>query len=124
MIDLIPEVVSALRGRPELIDLLGGDYIWRHFVPEDYAEQFPRITFFEMINNDNRYAEDAADSSEIHFQVDVWHKAATAALGTEVDIAMKASGFARYSGADLFEEDTKIYHKALRYRTVRRYEED
>ncbi|WP_375104644.1 DUF3168 domain-containing protein [Paenibacillus sp. RS8] len=124
MIDLIPEVVSALCGRAELIDLLGGDYIWRHDVPEDYAEQFPRITFFEMINNDNRYVEDVADASEIHFQVDVWHKAATAALGTEVDAAMKGAGFARYSGADLFEEDTKIYHKALRYRTVRRYEED
>lgn len=124
MIDLIPEVGAALSGRPELISLLGGDYIWRHDVPKQDAEQFPRITFFELSNFDNRYAEDEADSSEIHFQIDIWHKAATAKIGTQVDIAMKAAGFARYSGADLYEEDTKIYHKALRYRTVRRYEED
>lgn len=124
MIDLVPEVAAVLRNRAELIQLLGGDFIWRHDVPEDYEEQFPRITFFEMSNFDNRYVEDAADSSEIHFQIDIWHKSATAKIGTQVDAAMKEAGFARYSGADLFEEDTKIYHKALRYRTVRRYEED
>lgn len=124
MIDLISEVGAALSNRPELISLLGGDFIWRHKVPEQFEKQFPRITFFEMSNFDDSYAEDAADSSEIHFQIDIWHTGATAKIGTQVDIAMKEAGFARYSGADLFEEDTNIYHKALRYRTVRRYEED
>lgn len=125
MINLIPEVAAALRGNAALISLLGGDRIYRHWVPEDKKDIFPRVTFFELSNFDNRYVEDTADASEIHHQVDIWSMdPSTAALGTEVDAAMKGIGFARYSGADLYEEDTKIYHKALRYRTVRRYEED
>ncbi|MEK4141146.1 DUF3168 domain-containing protein [Paenibacillus sp. FSL M7-0547] len=125
MINLVPEVAAALRGSAELIGLLSGDRIYRHTVPSDKAKLFPRITFFEMSNFDNRYIEDLADSSEIHYQVDIWSmNPSTAALGTAVDVAMKGVGFARYSGADLYEEDTKIYHKAMRYRMVRRYEEE
>ncbi|MNB67229.1 hypothetical protein D3C81_309340 [compost metagenome] len=125
MINLIPEVAAALRGSTNLLTLLGGDRIYRHIVPADKQDVFPRVTFFELSNFDSRYAEDQADASEIHFQVDVWSKAAsTAELGSAVDEAMKGAGFGRYSGADLYEEDTKIYHKALRYRTVRGYEEE
>jgi hypothetical protein len=125
MINLVPEVAAALRGSAELISLLGGEHIYRHWVPKDKENVFPRVTFFELSNFDNHYAEDAADSSEVHYQVDIWSMdPSTAEVGTEVDAAMKGAGFARYSGADLYEDDTKIYHKALRYRTVRRYEED
>ncbi|URN96914.1 MAG: DUF3168 domain-containing protein [Candidatus Pristimantibacillus lignocellulolyticus] len=81
-----------------------------------YADAFPRITFFEVINEDSEFADDEAYASDISIQIDVWSKASTSAISKEVDRVMKAQGWSRTTGADLYEEDTKIFHKALRYR--------
>lgn len=71
---------------------------------------------FEVDNRDSAFADDRAVAADVVVQIDIWHKQSTSELAGEVDRSMKAEGWARTSSADLFEEDTGVYHKALRYR--------
>lgn len=122
MIDLKPEILQALRGNAALVSLLGGPKVWPEVAPDAAAE--PYITFFEITNFDDLYLDDSAAASEIHFQVDIWSKGNTASITKEVDKTMKSIGFYRTSAADLYESETKTYHKALRYKTYRMIEEE
>ncbi len=117
MINVKPEVLAALEGNPGLVSLLGGPYIYQLKAPEGLDKY---ITLFELTNFDSAWADDTALTAEVHLQVDVWVKeASTSAIAAEVDKTMKALGFKRTGSADLYEDDTKIFHKALRYVTER-----
>lgn len=119
MIDIKPVVLQALESNQALVDLIGQDrdglvrIYQRGTVP--YADEFPRITFFEYVNYDNEFADDEEIGSLIAVQVDIWHMVSTTAIAKAVDKAMKAAGFRRTSAADLYEDDTKVFHKGLRY---------
>lgn len=114
MINAKEIIRTALLNNAELIALLGGDRIYQLVAKQ--ADEFPRITFFEIDNADAAFADDEAYASSISVQIDVWSRASTFAIANEVDKTMKELGFARTSGPDFYEQDTKIYHKALRYR--------
>jgi len=113
MIDLKPTVLQALEGNAALVSLLGGKRIYQLAAPN--AEEYPRITFFEMTNFDSDFADDDPTTSMVSFQIDVWSKGSTTAIGQEVDRTMKSIGFRRTSSADLYEEDVKVYHKGMRF---------
>lgn len=118
MINLIPIVLQALESNPALVSLIGYDRdgsarIYQLAAP--YADDFPRITFFEMINFDSDFADDEAIESRISFQIDIWSKESTMPIAKEVDRTMKELGFRRTSTADLYEDDVKVYHKGMRY---------
>ena len=121
MIDLKPEILQALRGNIALVELLGGPKVWPEVAPESTKE--PYITFFELVNVDDQYADDKAYASEIHYQVDVWSKGNTGPIAIEVNKTMEALGFYRTGAVDLYEDDTKTYHKALRYKINRTIKE-
>lgn len=120
MIDLKPEIRQALLNNAALVSLLGGSKVWPEVAPDTVVE--PYITFFEITNFDDLYLDDSAATSEIHFQIDIWAKGNTATIAKEVDKTMKSIGFARTSAADLYENDTKTYHKAMRFKTYRMIE--
>ena len=73
------------------------------------------ITFFSYLEQGEQYADNEEKETGYYIQLDVWSKNDYTELVENVTNAMKAAGFRRTSAADLFEEDTKIYHKALRY---------
>lgn len=108
------EIRSALLANISLVTLLGGQRIYQLAAPN--AEEYPRITFFEIENADNQFADDEPYASQVFVQIDVWSKGSTSAISGEVDQTMKQLGYRRYGGADLYEIDTAVYHKALRYR--------
>jgi hypothetical protein len=117
--DIKVEVRSSLLANVQLVALLGGitstnQRIYQLAAPN--ADEFPRITFFELDNVSSAFADDTAYAADVSIQVDIWSKGSTSAIAGEVDQTMKAFGFARTSGADLYETDTKVYHKAMRYR--------
>lgn len=121
MINVKPEVLAALEGNAELVGLLGGPNIYQLKAPEGLEKY---ITLFELTNFDSAWADGAAITAEVHLQVDIWVKgASTSAIAAEVDKIMKTLEFKRTSGADFYENDTGIYHKALRYVTEREYKE-
>jgi hypothetical protein len=74
------------------------------------------ITFFEY----NQFSAFNADNDEIitayFIQVDVWSKGDYTSLVEQVREKMKEINFRRTSEVDIYEQDTEIYHKALRFR--------
>lgn len=117
MIDMKSNVFAALKANAALITLLGsGIRISKTQAPN--TDVFPRITLFEISNEDSLYLDDAAYASEIGLQIDIWQMTEnTFPIAAQVDLTMKSLRFKRIGSQDLFEEDTKVFHKALRYRT-------
>ncbi|MED1642267.1 DUF3168 domain-containing protein [Brevibacillus agri] len=118
--DIKTEVRAALLNNAALVSLLGGQRVYQLVAPK--ADEYPRITFFEVTNYDAAFADDVPIMADVIVQIDVWSKVSTSAISGEVNKTMKAQGWSRTSAADLYEDDTQVYHKALRYR--RQYEED
>jgi len=117
MINIKPEVLTALEENADLLALLGGSHIYQLKAPEGLNKY---ITLFELTNFDSTWADGTAITSEVHLQLDVWVKgASTSPIAAQADKTMKSLGFKRTGSADLYEDDTKIYHKALRYVTER-----
>ncbi|WP_051570333.1 tail completion protein gp17 [Paenibacillus ehimensis] len=115
IIDIKTEIRQALLNNAALVSLLGGPRVYQLAAPR--ADEYPRITFFEVTNYDSEFADDGAYASDVTVQIDVWAKDSTSTIAAEIDVTMKGLGYFRTSGADLYEDDTKVYHKALRYRT-------
>jgi hypothetical protein len=113
MIDLKPQVDQALKNDTDLVNLLGGKRVYQIKAPN--ANEYPRITFSEVNNIDSDYADDSAVSAEIRLQIDVWSKSNYSAIVARVNAIMESLGFTRYYSIDLYESDTDVFHKALRY---------
>lgn len=109
-------VMTALQTSTALTTLLGsGKRIFFQDPDDENKPKFPRITYFEVDNFGNLFADDQEVGSEILYQVDLWSKASTTAIAKEVDTIMIGLDFIRQSSQDLYETDTKIFHKAMTY---------
>lgn len=123
MINIKPKIVKALDENQALISLLGGPRIYQIAVPIKEADRYPRITYFEINNVDDDYGDDDPLTSRISVQISIWTKDTIDTSGAtqlmpiaqEVDKAMKGLGFVRTIAFDLYEDDTKVFHKAMRY---------
>ncbi|AZF88354.1 structural protein [Bacillus phage AP631] len=113
MINLRPDILQALENDQELVSLLGGKRIYYRKAKK--AEEFPRITYFELDNRPDGFADNEESESEITFQIDIWSKGSTTAIQKKVNEIMKSIGFSRYAVADLYEDDTQIFHYAMRF---------
>jgi hypothetical protein len=120
--DVKVTVRNALLANAALVALLGGKRIYQ--LSTSNATEYPRITFFEVVNRDSEFADDQSIASEIVMQIDVWSKGSTSAIAKEIDKTMKELGYFRMSAPDFYEEDTKVYHKAMRFRNTIEEDED
>lgn len=110
-------VVTALQTSSALTTLLGtGQRIFFQRPIGEATATFPRITYFEVDNRGSLFADDQEIGSEIIFQIDLWGTASLTAIAKEVDSIMTDLDFNRVSAPDLYEQDTKIHHKPMRYR--------
>lgn len=73
------------------------------------------ITFFEYLGQGESFADNEEKSTGHYIQVDIWSLSDYSTLVNSVLTAMKTAGFKRISEADLYENDTKIYHKPIRF---------
>ncbi|WAH38618.1 tail completion protein gp17 [Alicyclobacillus dauci] len=117
MIDIKPEVRNALIGDADLVSMLGGERVYSIKAPN--ADEYPRITMFDIYNMDQDFADDTVLSNEILVQIDVWDQGNYNSIVSKVDDIVHGLGLIRYYATDLYEEDTYVYHKVLRYRTTR-----
>ena len=76
---------------------------------------FPYITFFEYLQQGEEFCDDGEVGIGHYVQVDVWSKTDYATLVDQVKTNLTNANFKRTSEADLYESDTQIYHKALRF---------
>ncbi|GKX65646.1 hypothetical protein [Inconstantimicrobium mannanitabidum] len=74
------------------------------------------VTFILVSDTEEDYSDDEAESINYLIQVDIWSKQNMETLKENIKATMKTLDNCTYeSGADLYEDDVKIYHKALRF---------
>lgn len=73
------------------------------------------ITFHEYFETGEEYEDDVETLTAHYVQVDVWSKNDYAELVKKVKDNLTKMGFKRLNEIDLYEEDTKIYHKGLKF---------
>lgn len=73
------------------------------------------ITFHEYLETGEEYEEDEESLTSHYVQVDVWSKTDYTDLVKEVKNQLIAASFKRLSEIDLYEEETKIFHKGLKF---------
>ncbi|MDQ7095944.1 hypothetical protein REC12_20325 [Desulfosporosinus sp. PR] len=73
------------------------------------------ITFFCYNEQGEAWAENDEIATGYYVQVDIWSKSDYSTLEEQVLGAMQDAGFYRKTSQDFYEEDTKIYHKAMRF---------
>ncbi len=120
MIDVKANVETLLKNTPALVTLLGAKHIY-HDVTTN-AKQYPRIVLYDVSLPDTDYADDLPQAYEPTVQVSIFHKEATLAVFIEVDKAMKAAGWRRTAGHEVYEEDEMIYHRPARFKNKLLYD--
>lgn len=75
------------------------------------------ITFFEYGESSALDTDNKEQRTGYYVQVDVWTKDGSLYTGLvdQVKEALTGAGLKRRSAVDLYEQETKVYHKALRF---------
>jgi hypothetical protein len=76
----------------------------------------PVISYFEVNNIGSLFADDVEIGSSLTYQVDIWGNSSLTSYANSVNTAMTGLNFVRTLSQDLYEQDTKIYHKVMRFR--------
>ena len=71
------------------------------------------ITFHEMLNQTELSAEDTELIDGHYIALDIWGDEPTEETAEKVRNAMREMGAARRDERDIYEEDTKTYHRAM-----------
>lgn len=102
--------------KPEILKLLKQlDVKTNYYYPQNF-NQLPIVTYYELENRTLLTSADGEELlSEVTYSIDVWSKESTSEISIQIDKLMRSIGFRRTSSNDLFEPDTKINHKVLRY---------
>lgn len=86
---------------------------------DDEPIPFPRVVYQEIRNDDTDYRDNEPTSAIVGFQISIFTDSETVSKETPiakaVDKLIKSIGYKRYDLQDLYETDTKRYHKAMRY---------
>ncbi|MDT8717605.1 hypothetical protein IAI10_13110 [Clostridium sp. 19966] len=73
------------------------------------------VTFILLNEDVEGYSDDEDEITGTEFQVDIWSRDNVEDLKKQIKKALKAIDCTFLQGQDQYEEDTKIYHKALRF---------
>ena len=123
---IIKAIRTALLGDSAITALLGGDYVFMSEIMQ--TNQFPSITIKLSSESSKRrvgyFAIKKRDNGDI-LACDIWSKSSryqTYQIADRIDVVLisaDVSGTRSWtkigSGGDMYEADTKIYHKPMRY---------
>ncbi len=73
------------------------------------------ITFFIYLDQPESHADDKERVTGYYVQVDIWSKKDYTDLANTVHEKMVEAGFRKLNFYDLYEEELKVYHKAMRF---------
>lgn len=117
MINLKPTVLAALKNDPALSKLIAGRVIFMSLPDEP---EFPCITYYEQNNSPALVGDGKELTSESVMVIDIWSRSSTTVIAHAVDNVMAGLRFVREFAGDLYESDTRVYHKSMRYRNKSR----
>ncbi len=78
------------------------------------GEETKYITFFQYNGQNEEYSDDETERYGYYYQIDIWSKEDYIELENNVKEVFKTKWVRLLDEADLYEEDTKIYHKGIR----------
>jgi hypothetical protein len=73
------------------------------------------ITYFIFNEMGDLFADNEEIVTGYHVQVDIWSKGDYTDIENQLKELMTAAGFKRTYAIELYEEETHIYHKAIRF---------
>lgn len=118
MLNIKAKVYATLVGDSALVALLGSSSKILFAYPNDFTA-LPVVTYQEINQTDEEqgYWDDTPNSVESTIQVDVWvSSGSTTNIVQRIDTIMHGLLFNTDYSADMYEPDTKIQHRVLRYR--------
>lgn len=118
MLGVKAKVFSALTGDAILVGLLGSASKIQFYYPNDF-NTLPIVTYQEINQADEPqgYWDDTPNSVESTIQIDVWvSSGSTTNIVSRIDQIMHGLLFNVDYSADMYEPDTKIQHRVMRYR--------
>lgn len=116
MLDVKKYVYSALKNDSALVALLGSNTKIQFYYPNDF-NVLPIVTYQELDQTDIEYYDNSPAAVESTIQIDVWvSSAGIVDIVQSIDDIMHGLLFNVDFSADLYEPDTKIQHRVMRYR--------
>ncbi|KRG15614.1 hypothetical protein ACA30_05865 [Virgibacillus soli] len=114
--DAQAELLSALKANEKLTSLVAGGF---HNLVAKQKADFPRVVYTEIRNSDEGFADNEVKKSIVNFQISIFCDEATIHKQTQITkiVAkiMHELQYKKYDSHDLYEEDTKLYHRGLRF---------
>ena len=77
--------------------------------------KYPYITFFTYLDTTMQHADDEEIVTGYFIKIDIWSKTDYTEISKEVHESMLAANFIKQRFHDLYEDDTKVYHKVMRF---------
>ena len=83
-------------------------------------KNLPCISYYEINNAPSVFADDGEYTADILYTVDVWDKGSdgVSALALLADGALAAAGFMREFAADVYNPDSSVRHKTMRFKLI------
>lgn len=104
--------VRSLLMDNSIISLTGDNKV--HYIHAD-APRTPYIEYEFYDENGNAYAEGEEIATNFYLQVDIFSTGSFSDLEEKIKEKLKGAGFNRTGGADLYEKETSLFHKAMRF---------
>ena len=79
------------------------------------TDKFPYVTFFTYLDTGRLHSDDKETITGYFVQVDVWSKADYTNLVKDIHESMLTANFIKQQYHDLYEPDTGVYHKVMRF---------
>lgn len=107
---LLPEVYASLQST--------GYAVAYSYPTKDMA--LPCLSYYEINNREHAQAGGNEFATEVQYQIDCWaaNPETLMTMGSAVDSKLALLRLKRQFSLDLFETDTGIYHKTMRYRAI------
>lgn len=99
--------------------LQGTGYTVSYFYPQT-GFALPTVSFYESSNREAGQADGAEYVTEVEYVVDIWASTpeTTMTMALAIDTKLAALRLKRTFSHDLYETDTRIHHKSMRYRAL------
>lgn len=78
-------------------------------------DKYPYITFFTYLDRGTLHSDDSENITGYFIQIDIWSETDYTQLVKEVHQSMLSANFIKQRYYDLYEKDTKVYHKVMRF---------
>jgi len=134
MQDAATLVYQALDADSQLITLLGGKVPvdgWSRIYNSQLApnaKEYPRLTMFEVANDDANPADDEPQDSDVVIRIDVWVKDESSLFGIckqAKKVLLNTFGACTVSIQNIgYESDTQVHHKQIEINLLLEQESD